>query len=89
MGFCISFAGNLTYPNAQALRQVAKMVPDDRLLIETDCPYLAPQPERGKRNEPAFVIETARRLAELRGEPLEQLAAATTENFKRLFPAGL
>jgi TatD DNase family protein len=60
-------------------------VPQDRLLVETDAPYLAPQPYRGRRNEPAYVIATARRLAELRGEPFEQLARATTANFRRLF----
>jgi TatD DNase family protein len=85
MGFHISFAGVVTFPKALRIQAAARMVPADRLLVETDAPYLAPVPRRGKRNEPAFVVETARRLAELRGEPLEQLAAATTANFKRLF----
>lgn len=85
MGFHISFAGVVTFPKALRVQEAARMAPSDRLLIETDAPYLAPVPKRGRRNEPAFVIETARRLAELRGEPLEQMAAATTANFLRLF----
>ena len=89
LGFALSFAGIVTFPNATELRRVAAAVPTDRLLIETDCPYLSPVPKRGKRNEPAFVVETARRLGELRGDNLEQVAAATTANFRRLFAAGL
>jgi TatD DNase family protein len=88
MGFYISFAGVVTFPKALRVQEAARRVPSDRLLVETDAPYLAPVPRRGKRNEPAFVLDTARRLAELRGEPFEQLAAATTENFGRLFAAG-
>ena len=67
LGFHLSFGGVLTFPKAEALREAARIAPDDRLLVETDCPYLAPVPHRGKRNEPAFVVETARRLAEVRG----------------------
>jgi TatD DNase family protein len=89
MGFYISFAGVVTFPKALRIQEAARRVPRDRLLVETDAPYLAPVPKRGKRNEPAFVVETARRLAELRGEPLEQIAAAATENFQRLFGNGL
>lgn len=85
MGFHISFSGVLTFKTAEALREVARTVPMDRLLVETDCPFLAPIPYRGKRNEPAYVIETARKLAELKEIPLAELAAATTANFKRLF----
>ena len=83
-GFHLGFGGVLTFPKADELRAAARITPDDRLLVETDCPYLAPVPYRGKRNEPAFVVETARRLAEVRGITLEALAALTTSNFKRL-----
>ena len=85
MGFHISFSGVLTFKNAAALRDVARSVPMDRLLIETDCPYLAPLPYRGKRNEPAFVTETAKVLAETRGVSTDELARQTTDNFFRLF----
>ncbi len=85
LGFHISFAGVVTFPKAVRIQEAARTVPSDRLLVETDAPYLAPVPMRGRRNEPAFVVETARRLAELRGEPFEHLAAVTTENFARLF----
>ena len=67
LGFHLSFGGVLTFPKADAVREAARMAPEDRLLVETDCPYLAPVPHRGKRNEPAFVVETVRRLAEVRG----------------------
>lgn len=85
MGLHLSFAGMLTYKNAENVRAVAARVPLDRLLVETDCPYLAPVPYRGKRNEPAHVVHTARRLAELRGLDLEALATITTGNARRLF----
>jgi TatD DNase family protein len=85
MGFLISFAGNSTYPKAQNLRDVAKVLPMENILIETDAPYLAPQPYRGKRNEPAYVAEVARTLATVRDLIPEQIAAATTENFRRFF----
>ncbi|MFN0085281.1 MAG: TatD family hydrolase [Blastocatellia bacterium] len=85
MGFHISFSGVVTFKAAEDLREVARSVPLDRLLVETDCPYLAPIPYRGKRNEPAYVVETAKRLAELRGISLDELARVTTGNFKRLF----
>jgi TatD DNase family protein len=84
-GFMISFAGNVTFPKAQQIREVAKQVPLDRMLIETDCPFLAPVPYRGKRNEPAFVKEVARQLADLRGLPIEEIAKQTTRNFYRFF----
>jgi TatD DNase family protein len=84
LGFHLSFGGVLTFPKAEALREVARMVPLDRILVETDAPYLAPVPHRGKRNEPAFLVETVRKLAALRETPLEDLAAATTRNFERL-----
>lgn len=84
MGFHVSFAGIVTFPKAVEIQRAARVVPIDRILIETDAPYLAPVPHRGKRNEPAFVAHTARRLAELRGEPLETLAEATTANFRKL-----
>lgn len=85
MGFMISFAGNLTFPKAQQIRDTAVLSPLDRILIETDCPFLAPVPYRGKRNEPAFVVETARKLGELRGMPLEEVAARTSRNFYDFF----
>jgi TatD DNase family protein len=85
LGFYISFAGNVTFKKAEALREVARTVPLERLLVETDCPYLAPVPHRGRRNEPAYVAATARFLAELRGVGHEELGRATSENFSRLF----
>jgi TatD DNase family protein len=85
LGFCISFSGIVTFQNAAALREVARQVPGERLLIETDSPYLAPVPQRGKPNEPAFVLHVAERLAALRGQALEALAEETSGNFFRLF----
>ena len=85
MGFMISFAGNLTFPKAQPIREAAKQVPLDRLLIETDSPFLAPVPHRGKRNEPSFVRETARQLGELRGLSTEAAGLETAKNFYRFF----
>ena len=85
MGFMISFAGNVTFPKAQQIRDTALEVPLDRMLIETDSPYLAPVPHRGKRNEPAFVKETARKLGELRGLAVEQVGEKTTRNFYDFF----
>lgn len=85
MGFMISFAGNVTFPKAQQIRDAAKQVPLDRMLIETDSPYLAPVPYRGKRNEPAFVREAARQLGELRGFSTEQIGLQTTKNFHAFF----
>ncbi len=84
LGFLISFAGNLTFKKADDLRDIARQLPLDLLLIETDCPYLTPVPFRGKRNEPARVVETARRLAELHGKELDEIARITSENFERL-----
>jgi TatD DNase family protein len=84
LGLLISLAGPLTYPNARALPDVARFVPADRLVIETDCPYLPPQGHRGQRNEPAYLAITAARLAELRGEPLETIAALLSANACRL-----
>jgi TatD DNase family protein len=88
LGFYISFAGNVTFKKADALREVALTVPAQRLLVETDCPYLAPVPHRGRRNEPAHVVETARFLAGLRGVSPEELGRVTSENFWRLFGVG-
>lgn len=85
LGFLISFAGNITYPKAQPLRDVAALVPLDGVLVETDAPWLAPTPHRGKRNEPALVTHTAATLAGLLGVTEEEIAAATTKNFFRLF----
>jgi TatD DNase family protein len=85
MGFFISLSGIVTFKNAEALRQVAKTVPLDRLLVETDAPYLAPMPMRGKRNEPGFVRHTAAYVADMLGIPFAELAQRTTANFERLF----
>jgi len=85
LGFMISFSGIVTFPKAGSLAEIARSVPADRILIETDCPYLAPVPFRGKRNEPVFVLETARFLADARGISVEQLGRETSENFTRLF----
>ncbi len=88
MGFLVSFAGNLTYPKAQGLRDVARALPMDRLLIETDAPFLAPQPHRGRRNEPAYVAEVARTLANVRDLAPDEVAAVTAANFRRFFRVG-
>lgn len=85
MGLMISFAGNLTFPKAQSIRDVAKEIPLERILIETDSPFLAPVPNRGKRNEPALVKEVARQLAELRGMSPEEIGARTAQNFYSFF----
>ena len=86
LGFDISFSGILTFRNAEELREVARMVPLDRCLIETDSPYLAPMPYRGKQNQPAWVAHVGAKLAELKGLPVAEVAAATSANFRRLFP---
>jgi TatD DNase family protein len=85
MGFYISFAGPVTYKNARRLLEVARQVPLNRLLLETDCPYLTPEPHRGRRNEPLYVALVAEKIAELRGMDLEELAAATLSNARTLF----
>jgi len=85
MGFMISFAGNVTFPKAQQIRDAALEVPLDRMLIETDSPFLAPVPHRGKRNESAFVVETARKLGALRGMTAEAVGQQTTRNFYNFF----
>jgi TatD DNase family protein len=85
MGFLISFAGNSTYPKAANIRDVAKSLPLEKILIETDSPFLAPQGFRGKRNEPAYVAEVAKAIATVRNLTAEELAAATAANFRRLF----
>ncbi|MCF7521139.1 TatD family hydrolase [Neisseria sp. ZJ106] len=85
LGLYISFSGIVTFKNAPLIQEAAKYVPQDRMLVETDAPFLAPVPKRGKPNEPAYVRHTAEFVAKLRGETLEELAAYTTENFYRLF----
>lgn len=85
LGFYISLAGPLTFHNAGALTEVAKLVSLDSLLIETDCPYLAPMPWRGKRNEPAYVVKVAEKLAEIKGLPVEEIARVTTANGRKVF----
>ena len=85
LGFLISFSGMITFPKAQNIRDIAQQMPLDRLLIETDSPYLAPVPHRGKRNEPSFLVETAGALARLKGISIEELARHTVENYYRLF----
>ena len=88
LGFLVSFAGNLTYPKAQPLRDLAARMPLDGILVETDAPWLTPAPDRGKRNEPAFVTRTAHTLAGLLGVSDEEITSATTKNFLRLFRLG-
>jgi TatD DNase family protein len=88
LGFLVSFAGNLTYPKAQALRDVAARLPLDGVLVETDAPWLAPAAQRGKRNEPAWVVQTASVLARLKEVSEEEISEATTKNFHRLFGFG-
>ena len=85
LGFMISFAGNITFPKAQNIRDAASVVPLDRMLIETDCPYLAPAPHRGQRNEPAFVMEVARQIGHLRNLSCEEVGQQTTANFHNFF----
>lgn len=85
LGFFLSFSGILTFQNAAPLREIAKNSPLDRLLIETDCPYLTPVPHRGKRNEPAYVSQVAKQLASLHEKSVEEIAERTSENAKRLF----
>lgn len=84
LGFHLSFGGILTFPKADNVRQAAALTPEDRVLVETDAPYLAPVPHRGKRNEPAYMVETARRLGEVRGVTPDEIASLTTQNFDRL-----
>jgi len=88
MGFLISFAGNVSYPKNQQIRDVAREMPLDKILTETDSPFLAPQGRRGKRNEPAFVVEVAQTLANVRDLAADEVAAATAANFRRLFRLG-
>jgi TatD DNase family protein len=85
LGFFISFSGIVTFKKAEELREVARVVPDDRLLIETDCPFLAPIPYRGRRNEPAHVVEVARCLVQVRGTHLNEIAQTTSNNFAECF----
>jgi TatD DNase family protein len=85
LGFYVSFSGIVAFPRAEVIQEVAKTVPGDRILIETDSPFLAPPPHRGKRNEPAFVVEVAGKVAALRNQPLGGLADAVRANFERLF----
>jgi TatD DNase family protein len=89
LGFYISFSGTVTFPKAEATHDCARLVPQERMLVETDCPFLAPVPRRGKRNEPAFVAAVAGRVAELRGLTLQEVADITTSNAVRLFGPGL
>jgi TatD DNase family protein len=85
LGLYVSFTGVVTFKKSEALREIAKSVPLDRLLVETDAPFLAPEPYRGKINEPAYVVHTAQVLAEVKGVTPDELATTTTENFFRLF----
>jgi TatD DNase family protein len=89
MGFMISFAGNSTYPKAQNLRDVAREIPMESLLIETDSPYLPPQSHRGRRNEPAYVAEVAQTLASVRNLAAEDVASIASANFRRFFELGI
>lgn len=85
LGFCISFSGIVAFPRAEVIQQVAREVPDDRLLVETDAPFLAPPPHRGRRNEPAFVVDVARHVAELRGVEAAAVGTLAQRNYARLF----
>lgn len=85
LGFSLAFGGVITFPKSIEIQEAAKLVPRDRILLETDAPYLAPVPKRGKRNEPALMVHSAARLAELRETTLEEIDRITTENFRRLF----
>jgi TatD DNase family protein len=85
LGFSLSFAGNVTYRKSEILREALRIVPEDRLLVETDSPYLSPRSRRGKPNEPANLVETARYIADCRGCSFDDLARATTQNGRRLF----
>ena len=85
LGFYVSFSGIVAFPRSETIQAVARTVPQDRLLVETDSPFLAPPPHRGRRNEPAFVVEVARKVAGLRGDTLEAVGAASGRNFERLF----
>ena len=85
LGFHLAFGGVITFPKAEAIRESARLTPLDRLLVETDCPYLAPVPHRGQRNEPAFLLETVKHLATIRGVTPGEIAGATTRNFHALF----
>ena len=87
IGFSISFSGIVTFPKSQPLAEIARRIPLDRILVETDCPYLAPVPHRGKRNEPVYVADTARFVAALRGISVDELAGQTAANFNRVFVA--
>jgi TatD DNase family protein len=89
LGMMISFSGVVTFKNAKILQASALIVPSDRLLIETDCPFLAPMPHRGKRNEPGYVRQVAEKLADLRQESLNDLAEFTSQNADRLFNLGI
>ncbi len=83
LGFLLGFGGVITFPRSESLREALRQVPDDRLLVETDCPYLAPVPHRGKRNEPAFIMDSVRAIAAVRGTTAERIAEITTANFDR------
>ena len=85
LGFYVSFSGILTFKRSDELREIAAEIPLERLLVETDAPFLAPVPHRGRRNEPAYVTETAKVLADVKGLSAEALAKATTDNFHRIF----
>jgi TatD DNase family protein len=85
LGFYVSFSGIVAFPRAEVVQEVARIVPEDRLLVETDAPFLAPPPHRGKRNEPAFVAEVARKVAALRGVTIQDVGAACSANFRTLF----
>ena len=86
MGYYISFSGIITFKNAEELREVVRRVPIERLLVETDSPYLAPVPYRGKKNEPKYVVEVAECVADLKGLSYQDVLQYTTQNFERLFP---
>ncbi len=85
LGFFISFAGPITYPNARRLGLIVSKIPLEHMLIETDCPWLAPQPVRGKRNEPAYVVYIAEKISEIKDTQIEEIAKITTQNARKIF----
>ena len=88
LGYLISIAGPVTFPNARTLHQLVQQLPEESLVLETDCPFLSPQSRRGERNEPLYIVETAHKVAELKGMELNELVDLTSQNARRMFELG-